>query len=113
MTLVQFTFFIFVAIAIVGAAMAILAALRVRRPAIMGRSHGLAAFLALALLLLANLTTDASTLAWTAFGVLAAGFIGGGLLFRFIFKDRLPMKFVGMHASVGLLGLLLLYLTAF
>ena len=65
------------------------------------------------LLLLANLTTDASTLAWTAFGVLAAGFIGGGLLFRFIFKDRLPMKFVGMHASVGLLGLLLLYLTAF
>lgn len=113
MALVQFVFFIFIAIAVVGATMAALAGLGIRVPAIMGTSHGLAAFLGLALLLLANLTTDASALAWAAFGVLTAGFLGGGLFFRFIFKDRLPMKVVGMHAGIGVLGLLLLYLTAF
>lgn len=113
MTLVQFAFYIFIAIAAVGATMATLAALRVRVPAIMGNSHGLAAFLALVLLLLANITTNASALAWAAFGVLTVGFLGGGLFFRFVFKDRLPMKFVGMHAGIGVLGLLLLYLTAF
>lgn len=113
MTLVQFAFFVFTVVASVGAIMAVLAAFRLRVPAVVGHSHGLAALFALALLLLANLTTNAGALAWGAFGVLAVGFLGGGLLFRFIFKDRLPMKLLGIHAGTGVLGLLLLYLTAF
>lgn len=113
MTLVQFAFFIFVAIAAVGAIMAVLAAFRVRVPAVMSNSHGLAAFIAIALLLLANLTTDVGVLSWAALGVLTIGLIGGGLFFRVVFKDRLPMKIVGLHAGIGALGLLILYLAAF
>lgn len=113
MTLAQFTFFMFAAVAAGGVLIAALAAVRIRVSPKLGAGHGLAALAALALLLLANLTGVTGALAWWAFGVLAAGLVGGGLLFRVLFKGRPPMKMVGMHAGVGSLGLLLLYLSAF
>lgn len=93
--------------------MAILLALKCRIPSVLSSGHGLLALVALSILLAANLTTTINDLAWWAFGVLVVGFLGGGVLFRFLFRDRAPLKLIAVHAMVGLTGIVLLGLSAF
>ncbi|WP_043768644.1 hypothetical protein [Algiphilus aromaticivorans] len=113
MTLLQLTFFIFLALALGGVLMACLILLKYRVPRALSNGHGLLALVALAIFLAANLTADNGALAWWAFGVLAAGFLGGGFLFRFLFRDRAPIKLIAGHAALGVTGLALLGLSAF
>ena len=113
MTLLQLDFYLFCIVALGGALMAALIGLKVRVPAVFSNGHGLLAMLALGILLAANLTSHVPNLAWWAFATLGAGFLGGGLLFRILFKDRAPLKLVAAHAFLGTTGLVLLYLSAF
>lgn len=110
MSLIQITFTLFAAIAAGGLLMAGMIALKMRVPALLGPAHGLGGFAALCLLFAANLQNPATPdRAWWALLVFTAGFIGGLLLFRVLFRNTPPLLLVAGHGSVAILGLYLLY----
>lgn len=99
------------AIASGGLLLALLIGGRVRYPGLLATGHGLGGLALLALLFYANLHGGDATpaRAWWALGVLTAGFTGGMLLFRVLFRDRATLPLALMHGSLGSLGLWLLY----
>lgn len=115
MNLMQIAFIVFAAIAAGGLLMAAMIAVKARIPAFMSAGHGLGALGALALLFVANLQGGEATpaLAWWALIVFLAGFTGGMLLFRVLFKNKAPLPLALVHGSIGTLGLYLLYGAAF
>lgn len=115
MTHLQIAFLLFAAIAAGGVMIAGLVAAKVRFPAFLGMGHGLGALAALGFLLYVNLSAGAATppRAWWAFAVFAAGFSGGVLLFRVLFKNNATLPLALMHGSAGAIGLFLLYGAAF
>lgn len=115
LTLTQIAFVLFAAIAAGGLGMGVMIAAKARIPAYMGVGHGLGGLAALAVLFAANLQGGDATpvLAWWALVVFLAGFTGGMLLFRVLFKDRAPLALVAVHGSIGAIGLYLLYGAAF
>ncbi len=115
MTHLQIAFWLLAAIAAGGVFIAALVGAKVRFPEILGMGHGLGALAALGFLFYVNLTSGDATppRAWWAFGVFAAGFVGGVLLFRVLFKNRATLPLALVHGSAGALGLYLLYGAAF
>lgn len=115
MSLMQWSFWLLAAVAAGGVLMAAMIALRLRIPAFLGTAHGLAGLAALACLFITNLVLRdaAPALAWWAFGVFLAGFVGGLLLFRVLFPGRAPLWLALGHGSVAVLGLYLLSGPAF
>lgn len=114
MNLTQIAFVLLAAIASGGLLM--LGMILVKRPipAFLGPAHGLGGLVGLAVLFAANLQNDAAPeRAWWALGVFLAGFIGGLLFFRVLFKNRTPLLLVAGHGSLAVLGLWLLYPVAF
>ena len=108
MSLYALAFVIFAAIAAGGVLMAGLIGSGRPVPKQIPVAHGLGALAGLTVLLYANLTGSPSELAWWAFGIFAAGSLGGLLLFKFVFKQGAPMLIIAGHASLGLVGLYLL-----
>ncbi|MDT0618921.1 hypothetical protein RM531_10585 [Salinisphaera sp. P385] len=77
-------------------------------PGFMRLGHGAFAGIGLALLLIAALG-DGRSLVWTAFGLIAAGFAGGAVLFGAVFRDRKPPGFmIAGHGALNGLGVLVL-----
>ena len=77
-------------------------------PPLVKHGHGVAAAVGLALLVKAAVDTRSMTLFLSA-AILLSGFLGGVLLFGFVFRGRrTPGALVVMHASLGTLGVLLL-----
>ena len=115
MTLSQWSLVPFVAVAGGGLLMAALIAAKARIPRLLSDGHGLAGLAALGFLFAVNLHGRESTpaTAWWSLGVFLGGFVGGLLLFRVIFRNRASLPLVGLHASVGVAGLYLLYRAAF
>ena len=115
MTLPQIGFVLFAAVAAGGVTMALLLAARMRIPGFLGPAHGLAGLAALAFLFYVNLQGGPSTppAAWWAFGIFFAGFVGGVVLFRVLFKGKATLPLALLHGSAGAIGLYLLYGTAF
>ncbi|MES2262635.1 MAG: hypothetical protein V4724_29265 [Pseudomonadota bacterium] len=74
-------------------------------------AHGLAGLAALCALFALNLVGQAATpeRAWWAFGVLLAGFVGGLLLLRVLFRSAAPLAVVLLHGALGGAGIALLY----
>lgn len=115
LNLTQIAFLLFAAIAAGGLLMTFMIAAKLRIPSFIGVAHGLGALAALGLLFAANLRGGDSTapMAWWALIVFLAGFTGGMLLFRVLFKDKAPLPLALMHGSIGAVGLYLLYGAAF
>lgn len=114
MSLTQIAFFFFAAIAAGGLLMAGMILGKIRIPAFLGPAHGVGGLAALAVLLVANLQGEATPeRAWWALGVFAAGFSGGLLFFRVLFRNAAPILLVAGHGSVAAVGLYLLYGVAF
>jgi len=115
MTPIQWSFVFFAAVASGGVLMSILIAAKARIPKLISYGHGLAGLAALVFLFSVNLRGQDSTpvLAWWALGIFLAGFTGGLLLFRVIFKDRATLPLAAVHGSAGALGLYLLFRAAF
>ncbi len=114
MNLTQIAFVLFALVAAGGLTMAAMIAAKIKIPSFMGPGHGLAGLAALGVLLAANLGGPVTPEhAWWAFGVFAAGLVGGVSLFRVIFKGKTPLLMVAMHGSIGAVGLYLLYGVAF
>lgn len=115
MTMLQWVFAGFAAVASGGVLMCVLIATNTRIPTLISTGHGLAALGVLALLFGLNLRGGDATpaLAWWALGVMAGGFVGGLLLFRVLFRSRAPLPLALLHGSVGSVGLYLLYQAAF
>lgn len=115
MTLPKVAFCLFAAVAAGGILMTALIIARVRIPAFLGPAHGLGGLAALLFLFGTNLHGGDATpaLAWWALGVFFAGFVGGLLLFRVLFKDRAPLPLAALHGSIGAVGLYLLGVSAF
>jgi len=111
----QLVFLLFVAVAAGGLLMTSLIALKRPVPSLLSTGHGLAGLTAVVLLFAVNLHGRAQTSAtsWWSLGILLSGMIGGLLLFRVIFKHRAPLPLVAVHASIGIVGIYLLYSTAF
>lgn len=67
--------------------------------------HGAAGGVGLLLLLIGALTAS-NLLIWLAFGLIAAGFAGGALLFGMIYRERQPPGFViACHGLLNVLGI--------
>lgn len=114
MSTIQIAFVLFAAIAAGGLLLAGLIAAKAPFPGFFGPAHGIGALVALAVLLYANITGDATPdRAWWAFGVFAAGLVGGFTLFRVLFRKRAPLWMIAGHGSLGAVGLYLLYGAAF
>lgn len=115
MTLLQWVFVLFAAVAGGGISLTLMLALRLRHPPWFGTAHGLLGLAALAALFCANLCGAATTpaLAWWALGVLLAALSGGLILFRFLFRGRAPLPLAVLHGSLALAGIYLLYRAAF
>lgn len=114
MNLTQIAFLLFAAIAAGGLLMGAMILGKLRIPAFLGPAHGLGGLVALAVLAAANLQGEATPeRAWWALGVFAAGFVGGLLFFRVLFKQSAPLILVAGHGSVAALGLFLLLGVAF
>lgn len=115
MTLPQIAFVLFCAIALGGLLIAILHLCRIPVPAVLPPLHGLGGLTAAGLLLYANLAAPAPLPpeAWWAFGVLAASLLGGGLFFGLMYRRARPFLLIAGHGSLGVIGLVLLYLAAF
>lgn len=115
MNLTQIAFVLFALIALGGLTMTAMIAGRIRIPAFMGVGHGLGALAALAVLFAANLLGEDATpsAAWWALVVFLAGFTGGMLLFRVLFREKAPLALALVHGSIAVLGLYLLYGAAF
>lgn len=111
MTLTQTSFAAFAAVAAGGILMTFMIGLHARIPRVFSDGHGLAGLFALSLLFAANLRGGESTTttAWWALGILLAGFTGGMLLFRVVFRHRATLPLVAMHGSLAAAGLYLLY----
>jgi len=111
MQMLEIAFWWMAAIAAGGLGLTLLVALKLRFPSWIGAAHGLGGLAGLALLFTANLRAADTLpdLAWWSLGVFTAGFFGGLLLFRVLFKDRATLPLALMHGSVGSLGLYLLY----
>lgn len=84
-------------------------------PAFLGKGHGMAALAALVLLFLANLLGRDATpaVAWWAFVVLLAGFVGGITVIAQVFQHKPPLWFAAAHGSLAVVGLYLLSGVAF
>jgi len=76
-------------------------------PGFLRLGHGLGAALGLMALLVAALQ-DGRYIVWIAFGLVAAGFAGGALLFGVIYKSRPPMPMIAGHGALNLVGVCLL-----
>lgn len=114
MNLIQISFLFFGAIAAGGILMTVMILGKVKIPSFLGPAHGLGGLAAIALLFYVNLQGDATPdRAWWALGVFTAGFVGGVLFFRVLFKNAAPLFLVLGHGSVAVLGLWLLYPVAF
>jgi hypothetical protein len=115
MTLPQIAFVLFAAVASGGVLMTGLIVFRVRLPGFLGPAHGLAGLAALVFLFGINLHGGDATPStqWWALGVFFAGFVGGLLLFRVLFKEKAPLPLAALHGSIGAVGLWLLYGSAF
>lgn len=114
MTLTQIAFLLFAAIAAGGLLMVGMIFKKMQIPSFLGAMHGLGGLAASAVLLVANLTADATPeRAWWALGVFVAGLAGGFLFFRVLFPRAAPMLLVAGHGSIAAIGLYLLYGVAF
>jgi hypothetical protein len=111
----QITFALFSLVAAGGLLMTAMVVAKIRIPAGLGAGHGVAGLISLAVLLTVNLRSDATpALAWWALAVFSAGFAGGVLLFRVLFRGAAPLLLlVVAHGSAAVLGLYLLYGPAF
>jgi hypothetical protein len=112
---IQIAFLFFAAIAAGGLLMAGLILAKVKIPPILPIGHGLGGLAALGFLFWVNLQGGDATLdrAWWALVVFAAGFVGGLLFFRVLFKNAAPLFLIAGHGSVAAVGLYLLYGVAF
>ncbi|MDN5862347.1 MAG: hypothetical protein L0H19_02750 [Salinisphaera sp.] len=108
-------FFLFAAAALGGAYMTVQIAKGAAVPASLGKGHGMAALAALVILFLANLLGREATpaLAWWAFIVFLAGFVGGITVIAQVFEHRPPLWFAALHGGLAVVGLILLFGTAF
>lgn len=114
MSLIQISFFFFAAIAAGGVLMLALIAAKKNFPGILPIGHGVGGLAAIAFLAYVLLQMEpAPERGWWALGVFAAGFAGGVLFFRVIFKNSAPLILAIGHGSVGAVGLYLLYGVAF
>jgi hypothetical protein len=113
MSLIQIAFLMLAAGACGGVLFTVLIAMGVRYPSWFGAGHGLLGLAALGVLGFALTQTALPVRGWWAFGVFAAGLIGGLTLFRMIFPDRRPIAAALLHGSLALVGLYLLYPVAF
>src|SRR5271156_1195587 len=103
MNLLQVAFVFFGVVASGGVAMAGMIVAKRKIPAFMGPGHGLGGLGALAVLLFAILRNPAPQ-AWLAFGVFAAGLLGGVVLFAILFRKRAPLPLVIGHGSLAVIG---------
>lgn len=113
--MLQFSFVLFCLAAAGGASMFGLLLAKKNWPSWMGAGHGMFALVCLIILFIANLVGGDQTpaLAWWALVVFLAGFSGGMLLFRYVFKGRATVPLVLVHGGVNLVGLILLGNAAF
>ncbi|MFT4148994.1 MAG: hypothetical protein QM656_02270 [Paracoccaceae bacterium] len=77
----------------------------------LGRLHGIAGLLGMALLFAINLRGEATTpgAAWAGLVVLVLGALGGLVLLRTLFDGRPPLWLALGHGAVGVAGLWLLW----
>lgn len=95
---------ILAAAAVGGAGLAMLKGL----PAWTRLGHGAVAGIGLLLLLLGALA-DGRELVWLAFGLVAAGFAGGAVLFGVLYRDRRPpCLFIAGHGTLNAVGVAIL-----
>lgn len=115
MSQIQLAFLFFAAIAAGGLLMAGLVLAKVKIPSLIPPAHGLGGLAALAFLFWVNLQGGDATpdRAWWALVVFAAGFVGGLLFFRVLFKKSAPLYLIAGHGSVAAVGLYLLYGVSF
>ena len=115
MSPIQWSLALFAAVAAGGLLMTALIATKARIPSLLSDGHGLAGLAALIGLFSVNLYGRGATsaTAWWSLGVFLGGFVGGLLLFRVVFKGRATLPLVAVHASVGAVGLYLLFRAAF
>lgn len=113
--MLQFAFVLFCLSALGGGSMFGLLVARKNWPSWLGTAHGVFALVCLIVLFIANLAGGDQTpaLAWWALVVFLAGFSGGMLLFRYVFKDRATVPLVLVHGGLNLIGLILLGNAAF
>ncbi|TAM09356.1 MAG: hypothetical protein EPN72_00645 [Nevskiaceae bacterium] len=110
-----FVFVLFLLAACGGVLMLLLIAAGKNYPQWLGTGHGVFALVCLCALFVVNLLGETATpaAAWWALGVFVAGFIGGMLLFRYLYKGRATVPLVLLHGGLNTLGLVLLYNAAF
>lgn len=82
-----------------------------RVPLWLRNTHGLAGLAALIALFGMNLHGEAATTAraWWAFGLLLAGFSGGLVLLRTLYRSKAPFWVVLLHGGIGIAGIAMLY----
>jgi hypothetical protein len=90
-----------------------LTAAKVQFPALMGAGHGVTGLAGLAFLYLGHLRGAASNGAWWDVIVITLALIGGLVLFRTLFRDRIPLPLALGHGALALFGLALVYPSAF
>jgi len=114
MTLLHVAFYFFALVAMGGLGIAALIGAGVRFPGFLPIGHGAAGFAALIVLLFAAARTpEAPPGAWWALAVFAAGFLGGVLLFRLMFRKNPPPLLIAGHGLVAGVGLYLLWAASF
>lgn len=102
--ILQLALIVLAAVAVGGAGLALIRGL----PGWMRLGHGAAAGGGLLLLLIGALGAGSQTV-WLAFGLIAAGFAGGAVLFGVIYKDRRPPGlFIAGHGALNAVGVAVL-----
>ena len=103
--ILQLALIVLAAVAVGGAGLALIRGL----PGWMRLGHGAAAGAGLLLLLIGALGSGGSQTIWLAFGLIAAGFAGGAVLFGVIYKDRKPPGlFIAGHGALNAVGVAVL-----
>lgn len=113
MTLIQIAFLLLAAGACGGLLMTFLVAVRVRYPSLLGSGHGVAGLLGLALLYVAHLRGAAPEGAWWGVIVITFAMLGGLVLLRTLFAEKIPLAVALAHGGLAGFGLYLIYPLAF
>ncbi len=113
MTLMQIAFVVLCAAAAGGATLTLCVALRMRYPAFLGSGHGIAGLTGLVLLYAAHLFGGAPVGVWWGLILITFALLGGLVLLRTLFRQKIPLWLALGHGVLGASGLYLIYPLAF